>query len=75
MTLHESDAAPLPLEILRGAATPEEVAAVVAVVTEHYAIEHAEAVADEPRRSAWALSQRGLREPLRREAGWTSRMR
>ena len=60
----------VPIHIVRGDATAEEIAAVVAVVAEHYVTEHAEAVADEPRRSAWALSQRALREPLRRELGW-----
>ncbi|QPE05188.1 acyl-CoA carboxylase subunit epsilon [Microbacterium schleiferi] len=60
----------VPITIVRGDATAEELAAVVAVVSEHYVTEHAEAVADEPRRSAWALSQRALREPLRRELGW-----
>lgn len=65
----ERDAA-VPITIVRGDATADELAAVVAVVSEHYVTEHAEAVADEPRRSAWALSQRALREPLRRELGW-----
>ncbi len=65
----ERDAA-VPISIVRGDATADEVAAVVAVVSEHYVTEHAEAVADEPRRSAWALSQRALREPLRPELGW-----
>lgn len=60
----------VPMSIVRGEATAEEIAAVVAVVSEHYATEQSEAVADEPQRSAWALSQRALREPLRRELGW-----
>lgn len=60
----------VPISIVRGDATAEEIAAVVAVVAEHYVTEHAEAVADEPQRSAWALSRRALREPLRRELGW-----
>jgi hypothetical protein len=60
----------VPISIVRGDATAEEIAAVVAVVAEHYVTEHAEAVAEESQRSAWALSQRALREPLRRELGW-----
>lgn len=60
----------VPIHIVRGDATADEIAAVVAVVSEHYVTEHAEAVAEEPRRSAWSLSQRALREPLRREIAW-----
>jgi hypothetical protein len=60
----------VPISIVRGDATAEEIAAVVAVVAEHYVTEHAEAVAEESHRSAWALSQRALREPLRPELGW-----
>ena len=59
------------IDVLRGTATEEELAALIAVVTEAYATEAAEAVADDaPRRTAWALSQRALREPLRRDLGW-----
>ena len=59
------------IDVRRGDPTPEELAALVAVVTEAYARESADAVADEARaRSAWALSQRALRQPLRRDLGW-----
>jgi hypothetical protein len=59
------------IDVLRGSPTEEELAALIAVVTEAYAGEAAAAVADErPRRSAWDLSQRALRQPLRRELGW-----
>ncbi|MFT4050863.1 MAG: acyl-CoA carboxylase subunit epsilon [Microbacterium sp.] len=59
------------LEILRGSATAEELAAVMTVVSEAYHRESAEAVAaPEPRPSAWQFSARALREPLRRELGW-----
>lgn len=59
------------VELLRGEPTPEELAALIAVVTEAYAEEAAGATAeDTPSRSAWALSQRGLRAPLRRDLGW-----
>jgi len=59
------------IDIRRGNPTPEELAAVVAVVTEAYEREAADAIAEEsPRRSAWQLSARTLRTPLRREVGW-----
>lgn len=74
MSIRESavdkDDPAVPITIVRGDANADEIAAVVAVVAEHYVTEQAEAVAVEPRRSAWALSQRSLREPLRRELGW-----
>ena len=69
---NETDAAPaaIRVEVLHGDPTPEELAAVVAVVTEAYSREAADAVAEtEPRASAWRLAER-LRAPLRREIGW-----
>ena len=66
-----TDAAALRVDVVRGNPTDDELAALVAVVGESYAQEAADAVADDTReRSAWSLSQRGLRSPLRREAGW-----
>lgn len=70
MTMSDGAGESIPLEISRGTPTPEELAAVVAVVTEHYATEHDEALAPESTRSAWELSQRGLRAPLDRDLGW-----
>lgn len=62
---------PLHIEVLRGSPTSEELAAIVAVVTESYALEAAATLADDrPGRSAWQLSARGLRAPLQREFGW-----
>ncbi|WP_274543198.1 acyl-CoA carboxylase subunit epsilon [Microbacterium sp. CPCC 204701] len=59
------------IDVLRGMPTEEELAALIAVVSEAYATEAAEAVVeDAPRRTAWALSQRALRQPLRRDLGW-----
>ncbi len=59
------------IDIRRGSPTAQELAAVVAVVTEAYEREAAEAIAeDSPRRSAWQVSTRTLRAPLRREIGW-----
>lgn len=73
-TATASDATETPglrVEIRRGTPTAEELAAVVAVVTEAYEHEASAAVADpEPRPSAWRVSARALREPLRREIGW-----
>lgn len=59
------------VDVLRGSPIPEELAAVVAVVTEAYEREAAAAVAPEtPLSSAWAVSARSLREPLRRDVPW-----
>ena len=58
------------LEITRGDATEEELAALIAVVTDAYAQETADAVAEEPRVSAWTRTQRSLRTPLRRDIPW-----
>ncbi|MGB4778773.1 acyl-CoA carboxylase subunit epsilon [Microbacterium sp.] len=59
------------VDVLRGDPTPEELAAVIAVVTEAYAREAADAVADDaPRPSAWQIAARGLRPPLRRDIAW-----
>lgn len=60
----------LRVDVRRGHPTEEELAAVVAVVTVGYAEESENARADESRRSAWELSQRTLRSPLRRDVGW-----
>lgn len=64
------DELPLTLEITRGAATEEELAALIAVITDAYATESADAVADEPIVSAWTRTQRPLRKPLRRDIPW-----
>ncbi len=57
--------------MLRGTPTEEELAALIAVVSEAYTGEAAEAVAeDRVRRTGWELSQRALRQPLDRDLGW-----
>ncbi|KAA9111255.1 acyl-CoA carboxylase subunit epsilon [Microbacterium rhizomatis] len=62
----------LSIGVRRGDPTPEELAALTAVVSDAYAREAADAVAsDPPGMSAWAVSQRTLRMPLRRELGWS----
>jgi hypothetical protein len=59
------------IDMRRGTATEEELAALIAVVSEAYTGEAAEAVAeDRVRRSGWELSQRALRQPLDRDLGW-----
>ncbi|WP_454149154.1 acyl-CoA carboxylase epsilon subunit [Microbacterium lacticum] len=61
----------LRVEVRRGDPTPDELTAVVAVVTEAYTREAEAALAEnEPRPSAWLVSARSLRPPLRREIGW-----
>lgn len=58
-------------DVRRGEPTADELAAVVAVVTEAYQREADEAIAEpEPRPSAWQVSARALRPPLRRDIGW-----
>jgi hypothetical protein len=72
VTEHPHDAA-LSIDIRRGAPDDDELAAVIAVVTEAYTGEAASAVVDDTaERSAWSVSTRTLRTPLRRELGWRS---
>ncbi|WP_019179474.1 acyl-CoA carboxylase subunit epsilon [Microbacterium yannicii] len=71
MTLADDEAEHVAIDVRRGAPSEVELAALIAVVTEAYTGEAAEAVADDRReRSAWSVSQRALREPLRRDLGW-----
>jgi hypothetical protein len=65
-----AESTPLRVDVRRGHATPEELAAVIAVVTESYVQEAASAVAAEPAPSAWTVSARGLRAPLSRDVRW-----
>ena len=59
------------IDVRRGTPSEAELAALIAVVSESYAREAAEAVAEEPAaRTAWSLSQRSLRQPIQRELGW-----
>jgi len=68
---HAAADEPLRIEVVRGTPTDEELAALIAVVSEEYSSQEAAATAaDEPSRSAWDLTARSLREPLRREFGW-----
>ncbi len=59
------------IEVLRGDPTEEELAALIAVVSEAYEREAAAALADDsPRATPWSRSQRGLRQPVRRDVPW-----
>ncbi|MGF3055854.1 acyl-CoA carboxylase subunit epsilon [Microbacterium sp. YY-01] len=58
------------IHVVRGNPTEEELAAVVAVLTEAYVAEEESAVAEEPTVSAWQRTQRGIRTPLRRDIPW-----
>ncbi len=58
------------IEIVRGNPTEEELAALIAVVGEAYTHEAEDAVAEEPQISAWQLTQRPMRRPLRRGIPW-----
>ena len=60
------------LDVQRGNPTEAELAALIAVVSEAYVEEVSSAVADDAKsRSAWSVSQRSFRAPLRRELGWS----
>lgn len=66
-----ADTAGMRVDVLRGSPTGDELAALIAVVTEAYAEESAAATADDTvARTGWTLSQRSLRGPLRRDLGW-----
>lgn len=58
------------LRIVRGTANEEELAALIAVVTDAYEREAADAVVDEPRVSVWERTQRPTRSALRRDIPW-----
>lgn len=61
---------PPAMEVVRGTPTEEELAALIAVVSDAYLGEAAGAVAEEPHVSAWQRTRRGLRTPLRRDIPW-----
>ncbi|MGP6172083.1 acyl-CoA carboxylase subunit epsilon [Microbacterium sp. A196] len=65
----ESEKAP-DVRIVRGTANEEELAALIAVVTDAYAREAESAVVDEPNVSVWERTQRPTRPSLRRDIPW-----
>jgi hypothetical protein len=70
VTAERHEEQPPTIEILRGAATEEELAALIAVVSDAYSQEEAGATAAETRVSAWQRTQRPIRRPLRRDIPW-----
>lgn len=70
MTGSADQAQPPTIEITKGTASEEELAALIAVVSEAYAAEEAAAVQPDRRVSAWTRTQRVLRTPLRRDIPW-----
>lgn len=58
------------IEIVRGAPSDIELAALIAAVSDAYTVETADAVADVPRISVWERTQRGLQGPLRKDIPW-----
>ena len=58
------------LRIVRGTSDEEELAALIAVVTDSYERESEEAVVEEPSVSVWQRTQRPVRKPLRRDIPW-----
>lgn len=70
MTAADDDAA-LAIEVRRGAPSEEELAALIAVVSEAYIGEAAAAVVqDAAGPNAWSMSRRSLRTPLPRGLRW-----
>ena len=64
---------PLRIDVRRGNPTEVDIAAVVGVIGAAYAEEAAAAAAvpeAEPAPSAWLVTRRSLRAPLRRDLGW-----
>ncbi len=66
----EEPAEGVEIQVLRGAAGEEELAALIAVLSEAFVAEEADAVAAQKPVSVWQRNQRGLRAPLRRDIPW-----
>ncbi|MBS1675293.1 MAG: acyl-CoA carboxylase subunit epsilon [Actinobacteria bacterium] len=66
----ENEAPAVEIQVLRGTANEEELAALIAVLSDAYLAEEADAVAVQRTVSAWERTQRGLRAPLRRDVPW-----
>ncbi|MFV0319627.1 MAG: acyl-CoA carboxylase subunit epsilon [Microbacterium sp.] len=61
----------LSIEVRRGDPDDDELAALIAVVTEAYAAEAASATADDSKPATpWSRTQRPLRQPVRRDVAW-----
>ncbi|MFD4959984.1 acyl-CoA carboxylase subunit epsilon [Microbacterium sp. NPDC058389] len=71
MSIADETGAGVTIDVRRGDPTDEELAALIAVVSQAYSGEASEAVAEDRRvRSGWELSARAMRQPLRRDLGW-----
>ena len=69
--LPAAGAEPLRIDVRRGSPSEEELAALMAVVSEAYEREAGTAVVDDlPAASAWTRTQRRLRGPLPRGVSW-----
>lgn len=68
--LDPSSGRSISLELVRGTATEDELAALIAVLSDAYSNEEATAVASAPTVSAWTRTQRPIRTPLRRDIPW-----
>jgi hypothetical protein len=67
----DEGAEPLRIDVRRGTPTDEELAALMAVVSEAYEREAAAAVVDDsPAVSTWTRTQRRLRGPFPRGVSW-----
>nr|WP_218844865.1 acyl-CoA carboxylase subunit epsilon [Microbacterium pseudoresistens] len=55
---------------MRGTANEEELAALIAVLSEAYVAEEAAATVPERPVSAWNLTRRGMRTSVRRDIPW-----
>ena len=70
MSADDAAADAVEIQVLRGSATEEELAALIAVLSEAFAAEEAGAVAAQKPVSVWGRNQRALRAPLRRDVPW-----
>ncbi|MDQ4214502.1 acyl-CoA carboxylase subunit epsilon [Microbacterium capsulatum] len=66
----EESAEPIEIQVRSGHATEEELAALMAVLSEAFVAEEAGTLAAERHVSVWSRGQRGLRAPLRRDIPW-----
>ena len=70
MSADDAAADAVEIQVLRGSATEEELAALIAVLSEAFVAEEAGAVAAQKPVSVWGRNQRALRAPLRRDVPW-----
>jgi len=66
----EDAAETVEIQVLRGSASEDELAALIAVLSEAFVAEESDAVAAQKPVSVWRRNQRALRTPLRRDIPW-----